>query len=104
MNRAKTWNKMDKWRWRELIVLLALEFIFVVYVVKYPIQTMYERWLENTLYSGTLTGLTIAIILLLELYIVALRPKKLAWQELSLTSFPVKYWWKIVLWLLVLIV
>lgn len=98
------WKKMDRWTWREMIALLALEFIFIVYVVKYPIQAMYEKWLENTLYSGTLTGLSIAIILMLGLYLFALRPKGLAWSEVGITKFPVRYWWRIVIWLLILIV
>ncbi|WP_433746233.1 lysostaphin resistance A-like protein [Paenibacillus amylolyticus] len=104
MTRAVMWKKTDQWTWRELLVLLTLEFVFVIFVIKYPIQSRYEEWLDNTLYSGTLTGLTIAITLLTVLYLVALRPKKLSWREVGLKGFPVRDWWRIVLWLLLLII
>ncbi|KKO53164.1 CPBP family intramembrane glutamic endopeptidase [Paenibacillus sp. DMB20] len=104
MNRTEIWKKMDTWTWRELTALLALEFIFVMFVIKYAVQSMYEKWLGNTLYSGTLTGLTIAITLLLGLYLVALRPKKLSWTDVGVKRFPAKDWWKIPLWTMVLFV
>lgn len=104
MTGTEMWKKMDQWTWREFITLLALEFVFVIFVIKYPVQSMYERWLGNTLYSGTLTGLTIAIILLLGLYFIALRPKKMSWTEVGVKGFPAKDWWRIALWILILIV
>ncbi|WP_018759969.1 CPBP family intramembrane glutamic endopeptidase [Paenibacillus terrigena] len=104
MTRTAIWKEKDQWTWRELIALLALEFVFVMFVIKYAIQSMYEKWLENTLYSGTLTGLTIAITLLLGLYFVALRPKKMSWTDVGVKGFPARDWWRIVLWILVLIV
>lgn len=104
MTSAKIWNNRDQWTWRELIALLTLEFVFVMFVIKYAIQQMYEKWLENTLYSGTLTGLTIAITLLLGLYFVALRPKRLSWLDVGMKGFPARDWWRIVLWILVLLV
>ncbi|WP_342570837.1 type II CAAX endopeptidase family protein [Paenibacillus sp. FSL R5-0749] len=104
MTRAVMWKKTDQWTWRELLVLLTLEFVFVIFVIKYPIQSGYEEWLDNTLYSGTLTGLTIAITLLTGLYLVGLRPKKLSWREVGVKGFSVRDWWRIVLWLLLLII
>ncbi|AMW99378.1 hypothetical protein [Rummeliibacillus stabekisii] len=58
------WKQYDTWSWREFTLLLLLEFLFVLVVVKYGIQSIYQFWFSNTLYSGTLTGLTIAIVLL----------------------------------------
>lgn len=55
------WKQYDTWSWREFTLLLLLEFLFVIVVVKYGIQSLYQFWFSNTLYSGTLTGLTIAI-------------------------------------------
>lgn len=104
MTSTEMWKKMDRWTWREFIALLALEFVFVIFVIKYAVQSMYEQWLGNTLYSGTLTGLTIAIVLLLGLYFIALRPKKISWLEVGVKGFPVKEWWRIALWTLILIV
>ncbi|MDQ0172546.1 CPBP family intramembrane glutamic endopeptidase [Paenibacillus tundrae] len=104
MTSTDTWKKMDQWTWREFAALLALEFVFVIFVIKFAVQSLYEQWLSNTLYSGTLTGLTIAIVLLLGIYLVALRPQKLSWTEVGLKGFPAKDWWRIVLWTLMLIV
>lgn len=59
---------------------------------------------SNTLYSGTLTGLTIAIVLMTGLYFIALRPKNLSWKEVGVRSFSTKYWLKIPIWLLVTII
>lgn len=104
MTSTDTWKKMDQWTWREFAALLALEFVFVIFVIKFAVQSLYEQWLGNTLYSGTLTGLTIAVVLLLGIYLVALRPQKLSWTEVGLKGFPVKDWWRIVLWTIMLIV
>ncbi|MDO7905888.1 type II CAAX endopeptidase family protein [Paenibacillus sp. JX-17] len=95
---------MDRWTWREFIALLALEFVFVIFVIKYEVQSIYERWLGNSLYSGTLTGLTIAIVLLSGLYFIALRPKKVSWTEVGVKGFNAKLWWRIAVWTLILIV
>ncbi len=104
MIRTEMWKEKDPWTWRELGMLLTLEFVFVIFVIKFVIQSMYERWLENTLYSGTLTGLTIAITLLVGLYYVALRPKQLSWAEVGVRRFLARDGWRIPLWTLVLIV
>ncbi|ANA79736.1 hypothetical protein ABER99_11610 [Paenibacillus glucanolyticus] len=74
MSRTETWKQKDPWTWRELVLLLVLEFVLVMVVVKYGMQSIYETVFENTLYSGTLTGLTIAGVLLTGLYLAALRP------------------------------
>lgn len=94
----------DKWTWKEFMLLLLLEFIFVIVVVKYGVQSLYQTWFNNTLYSGTLTGLTIAIVLMVGLYFIALRPQKLSWGEVGIKKFPAKYWWKILIWLLITVV
>lgn len=94
----------DKWTWKEFTLLLLLEFIFVIVVVKYGVQSLYQTWFNNTLYSGTLTGLTIAIVLMVGLYFIALRPQKLSWGEVGIKKFSAKYWWKILIWLLITVV
>lgn len=81
-----------------------LEFLFVIVVDKYGIQSLYQFWFSNTLYSGTLTGLTIAIVLLTGLYVIALRPQRLSWKEEGICKFSAKYWWRILIWLLITIV
>ncbi|QJC50950.1 CPBP family intramembrane metalloprotease [Paenibacillus albicereus] len=103
MTAATHWKKSDPWTWREFAALLALEFVFVMIAVKFGLQRLYEEWLGNTLYSGTLTGLTIAVVLLAGVYIVALRPNQASWAEVGLRRFPPRYGWRILLWLLALI-
>lgn len=99
-----TWKQRDVWTNKEFTLLLLLEFIFVIWVVKYGVQSLYLTWFNNSLYAGTLTGLTIAIVLMTGLYFIALRPKKLSWKEVGIKGFSAKYWWKIPLWLLITVV
>jgi len=101
---VSTWKQKDSWTGKEFSLLLLLEFIFVIVVVKYSVQSLYLSLFSNTLYSGTLTGLTIAIVLMTGLYFIALRPKNLSWKEVGVRSFSTKYWLKIPIWLLVTII
>lgn len=103
MSRTEIWKRKDPWTWRELALLMFLEFVFVMIVVKYGMQSIYEMMFENTLYSGTWTGLTIAVVLLTGLYLAALRPNKLSWAKVGVTGFPARDWWWIGAWTLVLI-
>lgn len=92
------------WGIKEFIILMALEFGFVMLGIKYAAQSAYEAWFENTLYSGTLTGLTIAVVLMAGLYFTALRPHRLPWKEVGLQRFPPGVWPRILGWTLLLIV
>ncbi|MCR8844236.1 CPBP family intramembrane metalloprotease [Paenibacillus sp. SC116] len=98
------WKQQDKWTWKELTALLLLEFGVVIGCIKFVIAPMYTAWFSNELYSGTLMGLTIAIVLLLGVYFIALRPQRLSWSEVGLRSFPAKDWWRIVGWTLLYLV
>ncbi|MEF7562735.1 type II CAAX endopeptidase family protein [Bacillus infantis] len=86
------WKKQDPWGWREFILLMLLEFIIVIGVVKLIVQPLYAEWLKDDLYAGTLTGLTIAVILMAGVYFTALRPKKLSWREVGVKGFALKDW------------
>ena len=101
---VSAWKQKDTWTGKEFTLLLLLEFIFVIVVVKYGVQSLYLSLFSNTLYSGTLTGLTIAIVLMTGLYFIALRPKNLSWKEVGVRSFSTKYWLKIPIWLLITII
>ncbi|WP_289355499.1 type II CAAX endopeptidase family protein [Paenibacillus sp. S-12] len=104
MKITEMWKKSDPWTWREMLALQALEFVFVIVVIKYPLQQLYVEWFDNTLYAGTLTGLTIAITLILGTYFIALRPKSLSWVDVGVRAFPARVWWKIIGWILLLII
>ncbi|TYS47661.1 CPBP family intramembrane glutamic endopeptidase [Bacillus infantis] len=86
------WKKQDPWGWREFILLMLLEFIIVIGVVKLIVQPLYAEWLKDDLYAGTLTGLTIAVILMAGIYFIALRPKRLSWREAGVKAFSPKDW------------
>lgn len=84
------WKTRDRWGWREFILLMLLEFIIVIGVVKLIVQPFYAEWLKDDLYAGTLTGLTIAVILMAGVYFIALRPKRLSWREAGVKAFSSK--------------
>ncbi|MGF2614616.1 CPBP family intramembrane metalloprotease [Rossellomorea vietnamensis] len=98
------WKKRDPWGVKEFVLLLLLEFVFVIGVVKFFVKPIYASWLNNELYAGTLMGLTIAIILVAGVYFIALRPKKLSWSEVGIRPFAVKDWKLIILFSIVLLV
>ncbi|PLR73265.1 CPBP family intramembrane glutamic endopeptidase [Bacillus sp. UMB0728] len=86
------WKTRDRWGWREFILLMLLEFIIVIGVVKLIVQPLYAEWLKDDLYAGTLTGLTIAVMLMAGIYFIALRPKRLSWREAGVKAFSPKDW------------
>ncbi|PIC76162.1 CPBP family intramembrane metalloprotease [Sporosarcina sp. P19] len=98
------WKQKDAWTWKEFILLLLLEFVFVMVAVKYGMQSLYQFWFDHTLYSGTVTGLTIAVVLMLGLYFIALKPQNLSWRDVGVKGFPASYWWRILIWLFITIV
>jgi len=98
------WKEKDRWGLKEFILLLLLEFVFVIGFIKFVVQPIYSRWLDNDLYAGTLTGLTIAIILISGVYFIALRPKKLSWAEVGLKTFAAKDWKMILLFSILIMV
>lgn len=100
----KKWNEKDHWSLKEFILLMLLEFGFVIGCLKFVVQPIYLQWFENDLYAGTLMGLTIAVILMLGIYFIALRPKKLSWAEVGIRRFAVKDWKLIVTYSIIIMV
>lgn len=86
------WKRQDSWGIKEFIALLLLEFVVVIGLIKYIGHPIYFNWLKNELYAGTLIGCTMAIVILLCIYVIALYPKQLSWKELGLTKFDKKDW------------
>ncbi|MCU4715595.1 CPBP family intramembrane metalloprotease [Bacillus cereus] len=83
---------------------MLLEFVFVIGFIKFLVKPIYSQWFGNELYSGTLTGLTIAIVLVSGVYFIILRPKKLSWSEVGIRSFSIKDWKFIVLLTIILLI
>lgn len=99
-----SWKEQDHWGIKEFILLMSLEFIVVIGCLKFFVSPIYSQWLKNDLYAGILMGLTIAVILLLGIYFIALRPKRLSWGEVGIKRFLMKDWKIIVLYSIVLLV
>lgn len=97
-------RKNDVWGWRECVELLVLEFVGVIVGIKLIVQPMYERWLDNDLYAGTLMGLTVAITLMIGVYFIALRPRQLSWKEVGVRTFQKKDWKLIGLYTILLVI
>lgn len=97
-------NQRDPWGAKEFVWLILLEFVVVVIGVKHGLQPLYERWLNNPLYAGTLIGFTISVILTAGVFFIALRPRKLGWEQVGIVRQPAGTWPKIAGWTGALIV
>ncbi|WP_430487348.1 CPBP family intramembrane glutamic endopeptidase [Priestia flexa] len=96
------WNKRI-WSWKELTLLLGLVFIVVPIAIEYLFKKELNAILQNDLYAGTLTGLVMAVLFTVGVYVVALRPNHLHWTEVGLKTFPQKVWITIT-WLTLLLI
>lgn len=50
------WKEQDCWSLKKFILLMLLEFVFVIGCIKFVVQPIYSHWLVNELYAGTLMG------------------------------------------------
>ncbi|MCK1997346.1 CPBP family intramembrane metalloprotease [Psychrobacillus psychrodurans] len=91
------------WSWRELILLLLITFLFVPIVIENLLQDVLFVFLEDSLYSGTLTGLVMSILFTGGVYVIALRPYNLSWRAVGFNSFQTSYWKSIITWTVFLI-
>lgn len=91
------------WSWSELILLLLITFLFVPIVIENLLQDVLYVFLEDSLYSGTLTGLVMSILFTGGVYVIALRPYNLSWQAVGFNSFQTSYWKSIITWTVFLI-
>ncbi|WP_042351321.1 CPBP family intramembrane glutamic endopeptidase [Bacillus massiliigorillae] len=98
------WKEQDHWGLREFVFMMALEFGFVIGFIKFVVKPLYSEWFGNELYAGTLMGLTIAIVLLVGIYLIVLRPKKLSFREVGVKPFLLKDWKTIILLTVILMV
>lgn len=96
-NHNQVWVK-DPWSAKELMIMVFLSFVLVPWLVEVKLYAFLEKWLDNTLYAGTLMGVVLSIVYMASLYFVGLYPHKAGWSEVGLRSFPRKYWRDILLW------
>lgn len=92
-----------EWSFKELGLLLFLVLVIVPVTIEYLLQDLLYEWFQDSLYSGTLTGLIMAIIFIAGVYFIALKPHGLQWADIGLQSFSNRYWGYIVLLLFALI-
>ncbi|MFK2825959.1 type II CAAX endopeptidase family protein [Bacillus sp. B190/17] len=81
-----------RWSWKELLQLLFLTLVIVPFLVEFLLQNALYVLFQNSLYSGTLTGLVMAIVFVLGVYFIALKPHGLSWNAVGLHSFSKEYW------------
>lgn len=92
------------WSWKELVLLLLITFLFVPIVIENLLHDVLYVFLEDSLYSGTITGLVMAIIFTVGVYVIALRPYNLSWRAVGFNTFYTSYWKSILFWTSLLIV
>lgn len=92
------------WSWKELTLLLVLVLVFVPIFIEYLLMQALTDAIQNDLYSGTLIGFIMSIVFTLGVYFIAIKPKKLFWEEVGLQRFPKTYWGAIIGWTIVLII
>lgn len=92
------------WSWKELVLLLLITFLFVPIVIENLLHDVLYVFLEDSLYAGTITGLVMAIIFTVGVYVIALRPYNLSWRAVGFNTFHTSYWKSILFWTSLLIV
>ncbi|MGP1906895.1 lysostaphin resistance A-like protein [Metabacillus sp. JX24] len=97
------WKRKDPWNGKTFLLLMLLEFGLVMFLVKGHMQPLYDQWLGNSLHAGTLTGATIALILLTGVYFLALKPHNENWPAVGVRPFYKKDWGIIILCVLFLL-
>ncbi|MFD2700535.1 CPBP family intramembrane glutamic endopeptidase [Paenibacillus shunpengii] len=103
MNLKKQIFASMEWSFKELGLLLLLVLVIVPVTIEYLLQDFLHEWFQNSLYSGTLTGLIMAIIFIAGVYFIALKPHELRWTDNGLQAFSKSYWGFIVIWFIALI-
>ena len=102
--KQNSWQHADEWGIKEFLLLLLVEFGLVVWGIKFIVQPFVSQWFNNDLYAGTFLGLIMAIVLLVSIYIIALRPNRLTWGEVGVRSFDPKRWKLIIIGTIVLMI
>ncbi|WP_077623299.1 CPBP family intramembrane glutamic endopeptidase [Sediminibacillus massiliensis] len=92
-----------KWSYRELVLLLGLTLIVVPVAIEFLLHDYLYDLFKDRLYSGTLTGLVMAIVFSSGVNWIALKPHRLGWKAVGVRSFEKSYWKWIFMWLVVLI-
>ncbi|MCP3739301.1 CPBP family intramembrane glutamic endopeptidase [Rossellomorea sp. BNER] len=96
-------SESNQWGVKEFISLLLLTLLFVPIFIETFVKNHLKQLFDNELYSGTLTGLIMAIIFLTAIYLISLKPYQYSWKKVGVRSFPKRYCWKIILWTIALI-
>lgn len=93
----------NPWTWKEFVLLLTLTFVIVPLLIESLLRSFFESVFTVSLFAGALMGLTMAIIFLMGIYVIAIKPKRLSLKAVGLIPFPKRYWSQIILWTIGLI-
>lgn len=102
--KQNSWKHKDDWGIKELVLLLLVEFGLVIGGIKFIVQPFVSQWFNNDLYAGTFIGLIMAIVLVVSIYLIALRPNRLTWGEVGVRAFDSKRWKLIIIGTIILMI
>ncbi|MEK4029417.1 hypothetical protein MKZ02_12890 [Pseudobacillus sp. FSL P4-0506] len=92
MNEKPLFFKYSPWKRKEPLQLLLLVFVIVPFFIEYLLNDYLESTFQNDLYAGILAGFIMSIVFTLAVYCLPLKPQRLTWKEVGLSSFPKTYW------------
>jgi membrane protease YdiL (CAAX protease family) len=95
--------KGDPWGIKEGVWMLGLSCFIVPVFIEILLREQFDSFFRNGLYAGTTMGFIMAIVFMLGVYFVCLRPCSLSWKEVGFRRFAASYWGAIAGWTIVLI-
>lgn len=104
MNWREMYFKQTSWSGKELIRILIIVLVAVPFLIEFQLKKVLLEWFQNDLYSGTLIGFIMSIIFMVAIYLIALKPKQLSWNQVGVNPFHKRYWGPIVGWTIALVV
>ncbi|WP_404453740.1 lysostaphin resistance A-like protein [Oceanobacillus kapialis] len=95
---------VTKWTFKDLTILLVFVFLVVPLTIEGYLQNLLNDLFQHELYAGTLTGVVMAVLCTISIYVTVLKPYQYGWEEVGLQPFRKQYWKSIINWTLCLIV
>ncbi|MCH1627787.1 CPBP family intramembrane glutamic endopeptidase [Ferdinandcohnia quinoae] len=104
MFNQKLYFQKTPWTWNHVLPLLFMIFVLVPFFIEYLLKQYLTESFRNDLYAGTLSGLIMAIIFTVSLYLIAIKPLNINWSDVGIRRFKTNYWLPIVGWTLGVII
>ncbi|MFC0522745.1 lysostaphin resistance A-like protein [Pontibacillus salicampi] len=88
---------------RDGILLLFLCLVLVPVGIEYAFHAWLLHMLQDELYAGTITGFVMAVVFVMGVYYIVLRPNRIGWSNVGMSAFSKQYWKWIVFWILAIL-